>query len=210
MGRGQCDPVAMETPRLLERGCGLTEPDGIAREAKNTIRPAVGGDHSHDLRGHTMTLAADQHVGGGPRAPARRPQPDQAQGLVGPRRAGARTQIGGDQGMRGPCNNAARQRAMVLRVMMREGQLLRPVRRIIGVVHSEDKGGRGRSIAGDAVVHQGVRQPIDGCAVPLGLQPGARGGTRSVGLRLQGAPLQAEFEHGVTAEVMGVMRIRIP
>jgi len=35
MGMGQCDPAAMEPPCLLERGRGLTEQDGIAREAKD-------------------------------------------------------------------------------------------------------------------------------------------------------------------------------
>ena len=69
MGVGQGDPVVMETPGLLERGRGLTEQDGIARETKNKIRPAVGGEHSDDLGSRKMTIAADQYVGGGPVAP---------------------------------------------------------------------------------------------------------------------------------------------
>src|SRR5439155_10327053 len=39
MGVGQRDPLVMEPPRLLEGGCGLTEQDSIAREAKDKIRP---------------------------------------------------------------------------------------------------------------------------------------------------------------------------
>src|SRR5262249_38843716 len=58
MGVSQGDPVAMEPPRLLERGGGLPEQDGIAREAKNKIRPAVGGDHLDDLWSSKMTIAA--------------------------------------------------------------------------------------------------------------------------------------------------------
>jgi hypothetical protein len=76
MGVGQGDPVVMETPRLLERGRSLTEQDGIAREAKNKIRSAVGGDHVNDFRGGKMTIAADQNVRIGPVMPEIRQQPD--------------------------------------------------------------------------------------------------------------------------------------
>jgi len=58
MGVRQGDSVAMETPRLLERGCGLPE-DGIAGEAKDKICPAVGGDHLQDFQGSKMTIATD-------------------------------------------------------------------------------------------------------------------------------------------------------
>ena len=91
MGLGERHPLVVETPRLLEGGRGLAEQDGIAREAKDKIRPAVGGDHIDDLRGGKMTIAADQHVGVGPVAPEIRQQPDQDPGMFGPRRAGART-----------------------------------------------------------------------------------------------------------------------
>jgi hypothetical protein len=69
MGLSQRDPLAMETPRLLQSGRGLAQQDGIASEAKNNIRPAVGGDDVDDLRGGTMTIAADQNVGVGPVVP---------------------------------------------------------------------------------------------------------------------------------------------
>ena len=91
MGMGQCDPAAMEPPCLLERGRGLTEQDGIAREAKDTIRPAVGGEPINDLRGSKITIAADQNRGVRPVAPEIRQQPDHDPGIFGPRRAGART-----------------------------------------------------------------------------------------------------------------------
>jgi len=91
MGLGQRHPLVVETPRLLEGGRGLAEQDGIAREPKDKIRPAGGGDHIDDLRGGTMTIAADQDVGVGPVAPEIRQQPDQDHGIFGPRRAGART-----------------------------------------------------------------------------------------------------------------------
>jgi hypothetical protein len=111
--------------------------------------------------------------------------------------------------MCGPCKNEAWQIAMVLIVMIIAGTLWLTLRRIIGVVHLEAKGGRGLRIAGNAVVHQGARQTREVCAVPLVLQPGARRGTRSVGRRLHGTPLHPECEPGGMAERMGVMRVRI-
>ena len=76
MGVGQGDALVMETPRFLAGGNGLAEQDGIAREAKDKIRPAVGGDHIEDLRSGKMTIAADQDMGVGPVAPQIRQQPD--------------------------------------------------------------------------------------------------------------------------------------
>src|SRR4029450_14008610 len=69
MGLRQGAPLMMETSCLLDKGSGLAEQDGIAREAQNNIRPAVGGDHSDDLRGGDMTVPADQDVGAWPMVP---------------------------------------------------------------------------------------------------------------------------------------------
>jgi hypothetical protein len=210
IGLGQRDPLAMETPRLLQSGRGLAPQDGMAREAQNNIRPAVGGDDVDDLRGGTMTLAADQHVGVGPGVPQIRQQPDQEHRLFGPGRAGARTQVGRDQGMRRPFANEERQRAMVLLVMSRERNLLLAVRRIVRVVAIQDNGGGGLGVAGDAVVHQGTCEPIEIFAVDVMLQTRERRGTGSVMGRVQGWPLHAEFKHRVTAETIGVIGVRIP
>ena len=209
MDVGQGDPLVMETPRLLERRPGLTEQDGIARKAKDKIRPAVGGDHIDNLRGGKMTSAAAQSVGVRPVAPERRQQPDQDQGIVGSRRAGARTQGGRDQGMRRPFENEKRQIVMVLVVIIIERALLLAIRRIIRVVQLQDKGGGGCSVAGDAVGHQGACESLEILAVDVVLETREGRGTGSVVGRLQGTPLHAEFEHGVMAEVMGVMCIRI-
>jgi hypothetical protein len=80
--------------------------------------------------------------------------------------------------MRGPFENEEWKIVMVLIVMIIEGKLVLPIRRIIGVVPIEDHGGGRFDIAGDEVVHQGARQTIDVFAVPLVLQTGERGGTR--------------------------------
>ena len=50
MGLGQRAPLVLEAPRRLEGGSSLAEQDRIAGEAKDKIRPTVGGDHV-DARG---------------------------------------------------------------------------------------------------------------------------------------------------------------
>ena len=85
MGLGQRDPLVMETPRLLQGGRGLAQQDGIASEAKDKIRPAVGGDYVDDLRGGKMTIATDQNMRVGPVASQIRQQPDQDHGIFGPK-----------------------------------------------------------------------------------------------------------------------------
>ena len=60
MGPCQRYPLLMEAARLLEGGRRLAQQDGITREAKNKIHPAVRGDHVHDLGRSKMTVAADQ------------------------------------------------------------------------------------------------------------------------------------------------------
>jgi hypothetical protein len=108
MGLSPCHPLVMELPGCLEGGSSLAEQDGIAGEAKDAIRPAVGGDDVDDLGGGTMTIAADEEVGLGPVAPPIGQQPDQDHGIFGSRRARVRTQMGCAQRMRRPCKNEER------------------------------------------------------------------------------------------------------
>ena len=54
---------------------------------------------------------------------------------------------------------------MVLIVMIIEGEFLLPMRRVIGVIEVEHNGGWGLRVAGDEVVHQGLRQAIEVLAV---------------------------------------------
>ena len=98
---------------------------------------------------------------------------------------------------------------MVLRGMLIASTRLLALRRSIGVVHSEDQGGRGRGLAGKAVVHHGARKPIAVLAVHRGRQPGARRGPRAVGRRLPGTPLHPEWDQGGMAAMLGVMRGRL-
>ena len=114
MGAGQGDPLLMETTGRLPGGSGLAEQDGIARQAKDKIGPAVGGDHIDDRGGGTMTMPADQYMGVGPMVAQIRQQPDQDHGIVGSSRASPWPQVGRDEGVRGPFENEKRQVTMVL------------------------------------------------------------------------------------------------
>jgi hypothetical protein len=171
-------PLVMETTCRLEGGSGLPEQDGIVSKSKDTIRPAVGGDHVDDLGRRNMTIATDQNVGGRPMVAQIRQQSDPDHSIFGPRRARPWTQGGRDQGVGGPCENEERQIAMVLIVVIRAGKLLRAMCGSIGVVYIEDNGGGRLGVAGNEVVHQGLGETIDVCAVHLMLETGEGGGTR--------------------------------
>jgi hypothetical protein len=69
MGLSQRHPLVMELPCRLDGGSSVAEQNGIASEAKDKIRPAVGGDHIDDPGGSKMTIAADQNLGMRPGAP---------------------------------------------------------------------------------------------------------------------------------------------
>ena len=209
MGLGQGDLLVLETTRCLDGGSGLAEQDGLASEAKDAIRPASGGDHVDDLWGSDMTIATDQDVGVGPVAPQIRQQPHHDHGIFGASRARARTQGGRDQSMRCPFENEERQRAMVLRVMIRERKLLLAIGRVIGVSEVEHNRGWGLCVTGNKVVHEGPREPIEVLPVDVVLQTREGRGTGSIVGRLPGRPLSPEFEYGVTAETIGVIGVRI-
>ena len=99
---------------------------------------------------------------------------------------------------------------MILIVMIIERKLLLAMRRIIRVVYIQDNGGRGLGVAGDEMVDEGPREPIDVFTVDLVLQTGERWGTGQVLSRLQGRPFHSEFEQGVTTETIGVIGVCIP
>lgn len=94
--------------------------------------------------------------------------------------------------------------------MMIERKLLLAIRRIIGVVQIKDKSGRRGGVAGDEMIHKGPSEPVEILPVDLVLQARERRGAGSIVGRVQGRPLYPEFEHGVTAEAMGVIGVRIP
>jgi hypothetical protein len=143
-------------------------------------------------------------------APERRQPPGHDQGMFSPSGAGARTQGGQAQGVRRPCDHAARQRARVLRVMLRARPRLLARRRSLRVVSLQDQGGRGRGGAGDAMGEEGPRAPRAVVAVAGGRQPGARWGPGPVVSRLPGRPFPPACAPGGTAATLGVLGVCRP
>ena len=108
MGLRQRHPLVLELPGGLAGGSRRAEQDGMAGEAKDALRPAVGGADVEDRGGGPRTSATAEEGGMGPVAPQRGQQPEHEHGLFGSRRARARTQVGCDQRRRCPCKNAER------------------------------------------------------------------------------------------------------
>ena len=210
MRPGPGDPLVMELTHGLDGGHRLAEQDGVAHEAKDTIRAAVGGAYIDDRGSRPMTIAADQHMRVGPVAPERRQQPDHNHRIVSPRRTGARAEAGHDEGRRRPLNNDERPRAVVLIEMMIERTRLLAIRRIIGVVQIQDSRGRRCSVAGDAMIHQGPSEPLEILLVHLVLQARERWGAGSIVGRVQGRPLAPECEPGGTAEALASLASAYP
>ena len=90
MGLGQRHPLVLETPRLLDGGSGLAEPDRITREAKDHIGPAARRAHRADRWRGKMTIATDKDVRIRPAVTQRRPEAGQEHRLVCPAGTGAR------------------------------------------------------------------------------------------------------------------------
>ena len=157
-----------------------------------------------------MTIAAHQDVGVGPVASQIGQQPNDDHGIFGSGRADTRTQGGRDQGMRRPLENEEWQIAMILIVMIIERQLLLAMRGIIRVVKIEHNSGRGLRVAGDAMIDQGGRKTIEVFAVYLVFQPRERGRTSQVVLGVQRGAFDPQLEHGVVAEMLGVIGVCIP
>ena len=96
---------------------------------------------------------------------------------------------------------------MVLIVMIIERKLLLAICRIIRMVDIQDKGSRGLGVAGDAMVDEGPREPREVFTVDLMVQPGERGCTGQVLLRVQRRPLDAQFEQRIPTSALGVMSV---
>jgi hypothetical protein len=78
------------------------------------------------------------------------------------------------------------------------------------VIEVEHHRGWGLWVTGNTVVHEGAGEALEVVLVYVVLQTRQGRGTGSIGGRLQGRPLHPELEHGVSAETIGVIGIRIP
>src|SRR5205807_3173682 len=125
-------------------------------------------------------------MGLGPVAPQRGQEPDQDHGVLYASGTRPRTEVGGQQRVRGPCENEQRQVAIAPVVMVIEREFLLAMRRVIGVIEVEPNGGGGLWVAGDEVVDQCLREPVEVLAVDAVFKTRKGGSTRQVLLWLQG------------------------
>jgi hypothetical protein len=94
--------------------------------------------------------------------------------------------------------------------MIRARQCLLAMGWVVGVIEVEHKGGGGLRGAGDAVVDQCAREPVEILAVDAVFKTGKGRGARQVLRGIQGGPLHAELQQGVVPETIGIIAIRIP
>ena len=94
--------------------------------------------------------------------------------------------------------------------MVIEREFLLAMCRVIGVIEVEHNGGGGLRVAGDEVVDQCLREPVEVLAVDAVFKTRKGGGTRQVLFWLQGRPLNAELKHGVVPETLGIIAVGIP
>ena len=149
-------------------------------------------------------------MGLGPVAPQIGQEPDQDHGVLCAGGTRPRTEGGGHQRVRGPFENEQRQVAIAPVVMVIEREFLLAMRRVIGVIEVEPNGGGRLRVAGDEVIDQGLREPVEVLAVDAVFQRRKGGSTRQVLLWLQGRPLNAQLKHGVVPETIGIIAVGIP
>ena len=194
--------MLVQTPPFLQAGCSLGEEDGFAGEAKDNIGPAPRRAHLHQLRGRKRTVATDKDRGVGPVATQRGQQAHQDHGIFGSRGAGTRPQGGGDECMGGAFHKEQRQAIMILIVLAIKGELLLPIRGIIGMVPI--KGHRlGRCwVTRNQVVDQSPRETIQVFTVSLVFQTGEGRRAGSVLRGVPGRPLEPSLKGGARRRLL--------
>ena len=164
-------PLLMELACFLHQGGRLAEQDGVPGQAEDEIAPAPVGDDLDHLGCGEMAISTHQDVGLGPVATEIGQETGQDHRVLRAGRPRARAEVRHDQCMGGPFKNEERQITIVLIVMVIERKFLLPMRRVVGMIHVKDNGGRGFRVTSDEVVHQGLREPIEVFAVHTVLEP---------------------------------------
>jgi hypothetical protein len=209
IGLRQGGPLLEEVARLLPARGGLAEQHRMARQAEDEIGAAPMGDDLQDLGGPEMTIAADQEMGEGPVAPEMGEEPDQDPRIF---RAGGTLpgpEAGGHQSVRGAFEHAQRQSAMALGVMVREGQCLLPMGRVLRGIEVEDNGGGGLGRARNAVSDERLRETGAVGAGHAVFEPRAGRGTGQVLRGIERAPLHAQCNHRIVPETLGIIAVGI-
>ena len=90
-----------------------------------------------------------------------------------------------------------------------EAQLLLAVCAVFGMVHIQYNRLRWCGVAGDELIDEGLSYPIDILGRGRIFQPGKRGPTGQIVIRIQGALVEPQLEHRVRAQRIGVIGILI-
>ena len=208
-GRCQSGSLLMPMARVLEEGFRVTEQDGVASEAKDTIGQASGGDHVHALGGRDMAVAADEARGVGPALTQVRQETGQNPSML--RACGACPGPAGRCAQRRSRSLKAKEgqsvRTLVVRVI--EGECLLARRAVIGVIEGKHDGRGGLCVAGPKVVHEGRGETREVLAVHVVLKARERGSPGQVLRGLQRKPLHSQLAQGVTPEALGSVAIGI-
>jgi hypothetical protein len=205
----QGGPLPEQVAGLVHDWGGWPEEHGLPREATDNIHPTPRGDHFHDLWGGTVTIASDQERGGGPVTPevGQEPHQDQRVFRAGGTLSGA--EAGSHESMGGAFKHEQGQRAITLIVMVREGAFLRTMGGSRGVIEVEAKRRWRLGGAGNAVVNKRLRKAGEIGARDAVFEPGEGRSTRQVLPRIERDAFDAQREHGIVPETIGIMAIRI-
>jgi hypothetical protein len=165
MGLREGSALRGEAACLLHHGGRLAEQNRMTREAEDAIGQTAMGDPLDALGSGARTVPAHQEMRLGPVAPQRGQESDEDQRVHGAGRTLPRSEARGDQGVCRPLAHAARQGTVALVGMGIERPCLLAMRRLIGVIEGEPKGGGGRGGARHAVVDARLGEPGEVVAV---------------------------------------------
>lgn len=156
-----------------------------------------------------MAVAAKDDGGLGPGGAQALQHPFDDRRMLGAGRALAGTPGGGDEFPGQTLENEQGQVAMAALVVVIEDQFLLARRGILGMIPRHyDHGGR-RGVAGDELIHDGLRHPLQSPRRCRVFQTGEGRRTGEVRRFLPRPPLLTELEQRIGAQGMGVMAILV-
>jgi len=134
-----------------------------------------------------------------------REETDRPHRMLHPGGARPRLQARHDEGLGGACKDTEGEVARGPIVVVIACQFLLPVCGVIGVVESQDNGRWGLRVTGHKVVHEGLSEPREVCAVHAMLKMRRGRSARHVLLNIQGEPVDAQLAPRVPPEALGII-----
>src|SRR5262249_46796628 len=94
-------------------------------------------------------------------------------------------------------------------MMVIEGQFLLAMRRVLGVIEVKNNRRWLLGVAGNEGVNKRLREAVEIGASHAVFEPGEGGRTRQVLSRIKRDTFDAQLEHGIVPETLGIIAIRI-